>query len=267
MPFRALVSSPLGPVLLESDEAGLTGLYFTDQRDLPQAPGVQAAEAVVSDPTAGVRGGRALRGFKVVRKPPAGESGELFADGGGLAAAGAGQWGDAGVLSAAGGLSAAGAGQQSDAGASSVAGAGQRGDADRSGADAAAPLRLLQEDTPAGALAVLEQARRELDEYWRGERRVFQVPLAPRGTAFQQKVWRALLDVPWGETLSYGELALAAGMGAGHGRAVGTAVGSNPISIIIPCHRILAGNGTLNGYGGGLERKVRLLEIEGFALR
>ncbi len=233
MPFRALVSSPLGPVLLESDEAGLTGLYFTDQRDLPQAPGVQAAEAVVSDPTAGVRGGRALRSFKVVRKPPAGESGELFADGGGLAAAGAGQGGDAG----------------------------------RPGADAAAPLRLLQEDTPAGALAVLEQARRELDEYWRGERRVFQVPLAPRGTAFQQKVWRALLDVPWGETLSYGELALAAGMGAGHGRAVGTAVGSNPISIIIPCHRILAGNGTLNGYGGGLERKVRLLEIEGFALR
>ncbi len=224
MPFRALVPSPLGPVLLESDEAGLTGLYFTDQRDLPRVPGMAAGDGpVVSDPTAGMQGGRALRTFKVVRKPAA-ASGDLFADGGAPPAA-----------------------------------VGRQG-----GAEAGAPMRLLQADTPAHALGVLQQTQRELDEYWRGARRVFDVPLAPRGTAFQHKVWRALLDVAWGDTLSYGELALAAGMGAGHGRAVGTAVGSNPVSIIIPCHRILARNGTLNGYGGGLERKVRLLQIEGF---
>ena len=225
MPFRALVPSPLGPVLLESDEAGLTGLYFTDQRDLPRVPGMAAGDGpVVSDPTAGMQGGRALRTFKVVRKPAAAID-DLSAD-----------------VSA---PSASATGRQR-------------------GADAAASMRLLQADTPAHALGVLQQTHRELDEYWRGTRRVFDMPLAPRGTAFQHKVWRALLDVAWGDTLSYGELALAAGMGAGHGRAVGTAVGSNPVSIIIPCHRILARNGTLNGYGGGLERKVRLLQIEGF---
>lgn len=128
-------------------------------------------------------------------------------------------------------------------------------------------MRLLQEGTPAGVQAVLERTLRELDEYWRGARTVFEMPLAPQGTPFQKKVWLALLEVPCGETLSYGELAERAGLSAGHGRAVGTAVGSNPISIIIPCHRILARNGTLNGYGGGLNRKARLLEIEGFTIR
>jgi methylated-DNA-[protein]-cysteine S-methyltransferase len=132
---------------------------------------------------------------------------------------------------------------------------------------APAVLRPLQDGTPAGALALMERTRRELDEYWRGERRAFDVPLGPRGTAFQIRVWQALLDVPCGATLSYGELGERAGLGAGHGRAVGTAVGSNPISIIIPCHRILARNGTLNGYGGGLSRKARLLALEGFDIR
>ncbi len=229
MPFHALIPSPLGPILLASDEDGLTGLYFTDQRDLPRVPGVEAAAAVVSDPSAGFQGGRAIRTFRATRRQPTGESGELFADG-----------------------------------PASAAAFSHRRD-EESGA--AAPMRLLQEDTPASALAVLEQARRELDEYWRGERTVFEVPLAPRGTAFQRKIWQALLEVPCGETLSYGELAERAGLGAGHGRAAGTAVGSNPISIIIPCHRILARDGTLNGYGGGLGRKVRLLEIEGFTIR
>lgn len=226
MPFHALIPSPLGPILLESDEASLLGLYFTDQRDLPRVPGVEAAAAVVSDPTAGFLGGRAIRTLRAVRGRTADQIGTLFPD---AAEAAVPSW-------------------------------------DELRAETAA-LHPLLEDTPAGALAVLEQTRRELDEYWRGERKVFEMPLAPRGTAFQQKVWRALLEVPCGETLSYGELAGRAGLGAGHGRAVGTAVGSNPISIIIPCHRILARNGTLNGYGGGLGRKVRLLEIEGFTIR
>ncbi|MHA3902546.1 methylated-DNA--[protein]-cysteine S-methyltransferase [Castellaniella sp. WN] len=232
MPFHALIPSPLGPILLAADETGLIGLYFTDQRDLPRVPGVEEAVAVVSDPTAGVRDGRAIRTFKVTRGVrPASESGELFS----------------GHIASAATLT-----RQRDEG----------GD----GSGAAASMRLLREDSPAEVLGVLEQTRRELDEYWRGERKVFEMPLAPRGTAFQRKVWRALLEVPCGETLSYGELAGRAGLGAGHGRAVGTAVGSNPISIIIPCHRILARNGTLNGYGGGLGRKVRLLEIEGFTI-
>lgn len=225
MPFHALIPSPLGPILLESDETSLLGLYFTGQRDLPRVPGVQAAAKVVSDPTAGLQGGRAIRSFRAVRGQAADRSGTLFPN---AAEAAVPSW-----------------------------------DAPR--AETAA-LHPLSEDTPAGALAVLEQARRELDEYWRGERKVFEVPLAPRGTAFQQTVWGALLTVPCGETLSYGELAARAGLGAGHGRAVGSAVGSNPISIIIPCHRILARNGTLNGYGGGLDRKVRLLAIEGFTI-
>ncbi|MFC4298508.1 MULTISPECIES: methylated-DNA--[protein]-cysteine S-methyltransferase [Castellaniella] len=219
MPFHALIPSPLGPILLESDETSLRGLYFTDQRDLPQVPGVEAAPVKVSDPTAGRQDGRAIRSFRAVRGQTAGESGALFSE-------------SRRVLQV-----------------------------------ETAPLHLLQENTPDSALAVLEQTRRELDEYWRGARQVFEMPLAPQGTAFQQKVWQALLDVPCGQTLSYGELAERAGLGAGHGRAVGTAVGSNPISIIIPCHRILARNGTLNGYGGGLSRKARLLEIEGFTIR
>ncbi len=225
MPFHALISSPLGPILLESDETSLLGLYFTDQRDLPRVPGVQDAASVLSDPTAGLLDGRAIRTFRAVRAEAADRSGTLFPDA-----------------------------TEAD---------GPSWDAPRAGT---AALHPLSKDTPAGALAVMEQARRELDEYWRGERKAFEVPLAPRGTAFQRTVWGALLTVSCGETLSYGELAVRAGLGAGHGRAVGSAVGSNPISIIIPCHRILARNGTLNGYGGGLHRKVRLLTIEGFTI-
>lgn len=230
MRFYALISSPLGPILLETDAQGLTGLYFTDQRDVPEVAGLQAGASVVSDPSAGDLAGRALRTLKLVRRPAGAETAELFAADTGTAAG------------------------------------GQPGDFRLPAAAGAVPMRLLQENTPAAAQAVLEQARHELDEYWRGERQAFQVSLAPHGTVFQKKVWQALLQVPCGETRSYGQLAIAAGLGAGHGRAVGMAVGSNPISIIIPCHRILAGNGTLNGYGGGLQRKIRLLQIEGFRL-
>jgi methylated-DNA-[protein]-cysteine S-methyltransferase len=125
-------------------------------------------------------------------------------------------------------------------------------------------LELLDADIPAEACDVLRQAHAELGEYFRGGRSVFSVPLSLRGTPFQRRVWQALLDIPYGEYVSYGQVALAAGMTQQHGRPVGTAVGQNPVSIIVPCHRVLAGNGRLNGYTGGLSRKVALLEIEGF---
>ncbi|MER1967192.1 methylated-DNA--[protein]-cysteine S-methyltransferase [Castellaniella sp. GW247-6E4] len=128
-------------------------------------------------------------------------------------------------------------------------------------------LELRQADTPESALAVFRQTRLELSEYVHGRRRIFDIPLAPEGTPFQKTVWKALLEIPLGQTVSYGELARMAGLGTGHGRAVGAAVGHNPISIIIPCHRVLAAGGALNGYSGGLDRKARLLEIEGFVLQ
>ena len=103
--------------------------------------------------------------------------------------------------------------------------------------------------------------------YFQGQLKTFRVPLALVGTPFQQKVWQALLDIPYGTYVSYGDVARAAGFTPGHGRPVGTAVGRNPITIIVPCHRVLAGNGKLTGYTGGLARKLALLEIEGFALQ
>lgn len=107
---------------------------------------------------------------------------------------------------------------------------------------------------------VLLAARCWLDAYFAGERPgVAGLPLAPRGTAFQLRVWDALLAIPYGETRTYGELAAALGSSP---RAVGAAVGRNPISVIVPCHRILGADGSLTGYAGGLERKRALLEIE-----
>ena len=103
----------------------------------------------------------------------------------------------------------------------------------------------------------------QLGEYFAGRRTGFDLDLAPHGTAFQRRVWRALLYVPCGTTTTYGSLAASLGMGAGSGRAVGAAVGRNPISIIVPCHRVLGGDGRLTGYAGGLERKQWLLRHEG----
>jgi methylated-DNA-[protein]-cysteine S-methyltransferase len=102
----------------------------------------------------------------------------------------------------------------------------------------------------------------QLREYFAGERREFDLELAPRGTEFQLQVWEALREIPWGETRSYGELASAIGRPAAS-RAVGAANGANPIPIVVPCHRVIGSNGSLTGYGGGLERKQTLLEIEG----
>ena len=110
--------------------------------------------------------------------------------------------------------------------------------------------------------ALLEPARRQLAEYFAGERTEFDVPLRPTGAPFQLQVWAALLKIPYGETASYGEIAREIGHPTAF-RAVGAANGQNPIAIIVPCHRVIGSNGSLTGYGGGLERKRWLLEHEG----
>lgn len=108
---------------------------------------------------------------------------------------------------------------------------------------------------------ILDLARRELDAYFAGRLRAFTVPVRPLGTDFQRRVWRALCLIPYGETRSYG--AIAAQLGAPEAvRAVGAANGANPIAIVIPCHRVIGANGSLTGFGGGLERKQFLLELE-----
>lgn len=106
------------------------------------------------------------------------------------------------------------------------------------------------------------EARRQLDEYFAGTRVEFDLPLAPEGTAFQQQVWDGLRRIPHGRTKTYGQLAAEIGNPKAM-RAVGLANGRNPISIIVPCHRVIGANGTLTGYGGGLKAKAWLLEHEG----
>ena len=108
---------------------------------------------------------------------------------------------------------------------------------------------------------VFTDAAAQLAEYFDGRRRTFELSLAPEGTPFQQRVWSALLDIPYGQTMSYGELAARIGQ-PNASRAVGLANGSNPIPIVIPCHRVIGANGTLTGYGGGLAIKQRLLALE-----
>ncbi len=109
--------------------------------------------------------------------------------------------------------------------------------------------------------APLRQATGELTEYFGGERTRFDTPLAPEGTPFQRLIWKAIRGVAYGETISYGELALRAGH-SGSARAAGAATGRNPIGIIVPCHRIVGSNGDLTGYAGGLTRKRALLALE-----
>ena len=106
------------------------------------------------------------------------------------------------------------------------------------------------------------QVKKQLGEYFRGERKKFEVKLAPEGTVFQRAVWRELRRIPYGRTITYGELAERMG-NPGATRAVGTANGQNPISIIIPCHRVIGANGRLRGYGGGIVVKRKLIELEG----
>lgn len=107
----------------------------------------------------------------------------------------------------------------------------------------------------------LAKAARQLGEYFSGARREFELPLAPRGTVFQQAVWAAIADVAYGERISYGELARRIGR-ADCVRAAGTATGRNPLGIVVPCHRIVGADGSLTGYAGGLDRKRALLALE-----
>jgi methylated-DNA-[protein]-cysteine S-methyltransferase len=101
----------------------------------------------------------------------------------------------------------------------------------------------------------------QLDAYFAGEQRQFDVPMALEGTEFQRRVWAGLCEIPYGETISYGELARRVGNPKAS-RAVGLANGRNPVAIIVPCHRVIGADGSLTGYGGGLDRKVWLLEHE-----
>ena len=111
----------------------------------------------------------------------------------------------------------------------------------------------------------LQRVSRQLDEYFAGERQQFELELAPAGTDFQQEVWAALTEIPYGETWSYGQLAQHIGRPKAS-RAVGAANGLNPIPVIIPCHRVIGSNGKLTGFGGGLETKRFLLALEAEAI-
>jgi methylated-DNA-[protein]-cysteine S-methyltransferase len=110
----------------------------------------------------------------------------------------------------------------------------------------------------------LPAAVRQLNEYFAGTRRDFDLPLRLQGTPFQQRVWKSLTEIPYGETWSYGELAKRIG-NPNASRAVGLANGRNPISILVPCHRVIGADGSLTGYGGGLDRKRWLLAHEGIS--
>ena len=123
------------------------------------------------------------------------------------------------------------------------------------------PAEHIERETP-----ILTDAKRWLDVYFTGNEPDFKPPLHPVGSAFRQKVWKLLLQIPYGQTVTYGELArqLAEKQGAEHmsAQAVGGAVGHNEISILIPCHRVVGSNGSLTGYAGGIDRKIMLLELE-----
>jgi methylated-DNA-[protein]-cysteine S-methyltransferase len=117
------------------------------------------------------------------------------------------------------------------------------------------------EEGEPGTTPLLERVAKQMSEYFAGKRRTFDVSLAARGTPFQQLVWDALVEIPFGELRSYGDLAKKLGRPAGS-RAVGAANGRNPIAIIVPCHRVIGADGTLTGYAGGLPTKKWLLEHE-----
>lgn len=129
--------------------------------------------------------------------------------------------------------------------------------------DGSLPLDAL----PERSNRVLGRAARQLEEYFAGRRRSFSLPLAARGTTFQHAIWDQLLELEWGEVTTYGELGLGIGRPTA-GRAVGGAIGANPIPIIVPCHRVLGSDGRVTGYSGGagIPTKLWLLEHEGILL-
>ncbi len=123
------------------------------------------------------------------------------------------------------------------------------------------PLGERSDDT-----AILGRAREQLSAYFARELRSFDLPLAPAGTEFQQRVWAQLREIPFGQTTSYGEIAHRLGMTNAASRAVGLANGKNPLPIVIPCHRVIGADGSLTGYAGGIARKQQLLDLEQDAL-
>ena len=120
----------------------------------------------------------------------------------------------------------------------------------------------FEEDVESGSHPIIEATKAQLDEYIVGDRTTFDLPLDPVGTEFQKSVWDALSSIPCGETASYGELAATLGKPSA-ARAVGAATGRNPISIVVPCHRLIASSGKLTGFAGGLDAKRWLLNHEG----
>ncbi|MBQ0070680.1 MAG: methylated-DNA--[protein]-cysteine S-methyltransferase [Spirochaetales bacterium] len=120
-------------------------------------------------------------------------------------------------------------------------------------------FRFREEDTDPTPL--LQEAKKEILEYFSGSRKTFDLPLAPKGTMFQKSVWKAIYAIPYGETRSYGDLAKC--IGSKGFQAVGSACGKNPIPIIIPCHRVISSDGTIGGFSGPFDIKVTLLEDEG----
>jgi methylated-DNA-[protein]-cysteine S-methyltransferase len=119
---------------------------------------------------------------------------------------------------------------------------------------------------PEGSSPVLVEAARQLEAYFRGDLLAFELPLELQGTEFQRRCWLALASIPYGQTVSYGEQARRLGLGHDAARAVGAANGQNPLPIVLPCHRVIGANGSLTGFGGGLEVKRYLLELEGALL-
>lgn len=120
---------------------------------------------------------------------------------------------------------------------------------------------VATQDQPSNETPVLAKAKQQLEEYFAGKRTEFDLPLAPKGTEFQQQVWQELRTIPFGKTTSYQYIAKAVGKPKGS-QAVGGANGKNPIAIVIPCHRVIGKNGNLTGYAGGLDKKSWLLALE-----
>ncbi|MEO8937641.1 MAG: methylated-DNA--[protein]-cysteine S-methyltransferase [Burkholderiaceae bacterium] len=128
-------------------------------------------------------------------------------------------------------------------------------------ADEPAPTWIPAERAEPAAVAILQRAREQLDAYFAGRRIAFDLPIDVDGSPFQRAVWAGLRTIPFGETISYGELARRIG-NAKAVRAVGLANGRNPVSIVVPCHRVIGADGSMTGYGGGIDRKVFLLALE-----
>lgn len=230
MLYSAVVDSPLGQILLQADLGGLVGLYFSDQQDCPGHTGLHENNGLYK-PSDGLLNNLPLRKFKVQS-----DSGDEIKSQVGLFGSDKAQI------------------KISDGFLINVSSINFNN------------YQLLDDNVPEQIDLIFKQTAKELNLYWHQQLTEFTIPLNPQGTDFRKKVWQALLKVPFGSSLSYGELGNLAGFETKHGRAIGGAVGSNPISIIIPCHRILAANNTLNGYGGGLSRKAYLLQLEGFHL-